>query len=85
MTTLAIPTIHMNGTSRDALFADLCEAIRTLYDADLALARASPSGRDYYPQGPSAISIAMDQHAARLAKLREITKELETIAEAISG
>ncbi len=82
--TLAIPTVHMNGTSRDSLLEGLCEAVHALHEAGRKMAAACPNGRDHYPQGPGAINVALSQHEARLQKIREIVKEYETIAEAIS-
>ena len=82
--TLAIPTVHMNGTSREALVEGLCEAVHALHEAGRKLAAAAPNGRDYYVQGSAATGVAMDQHEARMNKLREIITELETIAEAIA-
>jgi hypothetical protein len=80
---LAIPTVHLNGTSRDTLVEALCEAQAALDQAGRKLAAAAPNGRDFYPQGPGAINVAMDQHEARMRKLREIVLEIEQIAEAI--
>jgi hypothetical protein len=77
---LAIPTIHVNGTSRDSLLEDFCAAIDAIHDAGRKLARATPNGRDYYTQGPAAILSAMAQHEARMAKLKSIAAELEDIA-----
>lgn len=81
--TLAVPTIHMNGTSKNALLEQYCDAITALHDAGRKLAAAAPNGRDYYVQGGDAIRRAMDQHDARMRKLREIINELEKIAEAL--
>lgn len=79
-----IPTIHMNGTSKDALVEALLEAVHALHEAGSALAKTCPNGRDYYPQGEVAIHVAMQEHAARMAALRGIIVELETIAKKIS-
>lgn len=84
MMSLAIPTIHLNGTSRDELLKQQIEAIRAIRLATLALAAAAPNARDYYVQGNAAADIAREQHTARVAKLWEVIKELETIAESIS-
>jgi hypothetical protein len=83
MSDLKIPTIHLNGTSKDALFQQVCNAIDAVHAAGDALAQATPNGRDYYPQGQEAIYAAMRQHEARMTKLREVARELETIAQAI--
>jgi len=81
---LAIPTIHLNGTSREALVEGYAEAIHALHEAGRKVAAAYPNGRDYYVQEPGAFGVAQRQHETRMNKLREIIKELETIAEAIA-
>jgi hypothetical protein len=83
VTNLAIPTVHLNGTSRQELIDQLYVAVRALHEAGSALARAAPNARDYYVQNPLAFSLAQDQHYARMQKLRDITRELEQIAEAL--
>ncbi len=82
-TPLARPTVHLNGTSRDELVEALAMAIHSIHESGRALARTCPNGRDYYVQGPSAIGRALDQHEARMGKLREVAAELEQIAESI--
>jgi len=74
------PTVHMNGTSRESLLEGYCNAINALQEAGSKLAAAAPNGRDYYVQGGDATKLAMDQHYARMAKLKEVIAELETIA-----
>jgi hypothetical protein len=83
MSDLKIPTIHLNGTSKEQLFEQICNAIDGVHAAGDALAKATPNARDYYPQGPEAIYEAMRQHETRMTKLREVARELETIAQAI--
>ena len=84
MTTLAIPTVHLNGTSKSDLLDQFCEAINSLHEAGWALAKAAPNGRDYYVQPGNSIAVAIDQHDARMNKLREVVSELEEIAMAVS-
>ncbi len=83
MPTLAIPTVHLNGTSREALLEGLCEAVHALHEAGSAMAKASPNMRDYYINGADAFIVAQDQHTARMDKIREVITELQTIAEAL--
>ena len=80
---LAKPTVHMNGTSKQVLMDQLCNAIDAIHVAGNTLAAAYPNGRDYYPQGADAIHLAMNQHAARMAKLREVAEELREIVESL--
>ena len=84
-TTLMVPTIHMNGTSKKALAEQNERARNALRLAIEALAAADPNGRDYDPQGPGAIAIAIGQHGDRLQGLTDVLKELHEIAEAIDA
>ena len=80
---MMIPSIHLNGTSRDELVEQLIKAARSLRLAIEALGEATPNGRDYYVQGPSALHQARGEHRVRLGKLQDVYDELETLAEAI--
>lgn len=83
MAKLAIPTIHLNGTAREELLSQLCDAITAIMAAMDTLAKACPNGRDYYPQGPDAIQEALRQHANRLHNLKAVLDELNEIGEAL--
>jgi hypothetical protein len=78
---LALPTIHLNGTSAQSLLDDTCDAAFTVKTAIDALARTAPNGRDYYLQGDDAMVIASGQHAERMARLRSVYAELQQIGE----
>ena len=80
---LTIPTVHMNGTSRDNLVNPLREAYKALRIALDKLAETAPNGRDYYPQGPDAINRAMDEYRSRQERLQSVQKELTDIAMAV--
>lgn len=80
---MMLPTIHMNGTSARTLLDDIEEASNALLIAQNALRAMSPNGRDYYPQGPDAIQTAIDEHQARIDRVRGVREELNTLAEAI--
>jgi hypothetical protein len=76
------PTIHLNGTSREALlrgFADAADAVR---DALAAVQATYPNGRDFYPQGPGAITQAMGEHRQRVQTLEELRAQFLALAEA---
>lgn len=81
--TLSIPTVHLNGTSQRELLDQIQTAHAAVNDAMIALTKATPNGRDYYPQGPEAIRKAIIDHSERLAKLATVSGELETIGIAI--
>lgn len=83
---LAIPTVHLNGTSRTELLNQLIDAARALKKGQEALAQAAPNGRDYYRiDDPRIFTMAQKQHAERLAKVGEVINELEAIAVQIMG
>jgi len=81
---MTVPTIHLNGTSKDSLIEGLCEASQSLNDAYDALKRTAPNGRDYYPQGPLALDAATDEHMGRLRRLDEIKREIDELTNAIA-
>jgi hypothetical protein len=80
----AFPTIHLNGTSKEALLEQQLAAIKALRAATDALSAAAPHGRDYYVQGPLAFTVARDEHVARLTKITEVIREIEALALHIS-
>ncbi len=82
---MQIPTIHLNGTSRERLLEALSDANNALLAAEEAVARTAPNARDYHPQGPEAFRAAAQEHFARMQKIEEVRRELAIIAEAISS
>lgn len=78
---MMLPTIHMNGTSRNDLFDGYMVAMAAVEAAIDALVRAAPHARDYYPQGPEAPSKANDEHIARLRALNTVARELTALAQ----
>src|SRR6478672_1946088 len=83
MSALIFPTVHRNGTHGPDLLELQLDARSAILDAIKALQTAGPNGRDYYPQGPDAIQLAIAQHSDRLALLNRVYNELSQIAEAI--
>ena len=79
-----MPSIHLNGTSRDKLFEQYSDATAALRVAIKKLEDASPNARDYYLQGPSAYKEAEIQHNARILQLQGVMKEIYAILEHIS-
>ena len=80
---MMLPTIHLNGTSRQDLVDALREAGNRLHDAQGALARTAPNGRDYYPQGVEAIAHAQAEHTLRMHKLQSVIDEILQIYAAL--
>jgi hypothetical protein len=75
------PTIHLNGTSREALESALEDANVAIGYAIEALAKAAPNGRDYYPQGDNAFNQARNEHVARIAKLTDVLADIQALYE----
>lgn len=85
MTTLTVPTVHLNGTACDSLLDAHCGAGSALRAALDALELTAPNPRDYYPQGDAAFAAAKREHADRVGRLRSVLAELEALAVAIAG
>jgi len=80
---MKLPTIHLNGTSANALEQQVDAAIDALCLARAALIETAPNARDYYPQGQGAISQAGVEVRNRLLKLDDVAKELNELQEHI--
>ena len=81
---LTVPTVHLNGTSREELLRQVQDAGQAVFQARDALAKASPNARDYYPQGEFAYSAARAAHDRRARALLVVEEELSELAEAIA-
>lgn len=73
---MKLPTVHLNGTSRDALTSGYADAYHAVSDALDALENVELNGRDYYPQGPDAFSEAQREHTERCVALRVVRDQL---------
>jgi hypothetical protein len=82
---LVLPTIHLNGTSKEVLFEDLSNALYAVTLAMEAVQATAPHGRDYYTQSGNALQQALAQHASRLHSLQTVYDELEAIAEHVQS
>ena len=76
---MRFPSIHLNGTSKRELISQLNEASHALNNAYSALKQAAPHGRDYYPQGPTALETAITEHMDRLRRLDAIKEEIDAM------
>lgn len=78
---MMVPTVHLNGTSRN----ELIDRIRIAYDSLTAaindLDKTRPNRRDYYPQGHEAIGKALDEHRDRIKRVTAVQDELIEIWE----
>lgn len=82
---LTLPTVHINGTSREELQRQNREAWAAINAAITALNNAAPHARDYYVEGEEAFRKAAAEHLTRKAKLLEVQKELTQIAYHLAG
>lgn len=80
---MVIPTVHLNGTSGEALFNEYRAAINAVGKAKEALMAITTHGRDYYPQGDKAFYAAMEQRTAWRNALNKIEADLIKIALAV--
>jgi hypothetical protein len=83
------PTVHLNGTGREALRRQYQAAYLTLAPAIEALQQTTPHGRDDYPQDGGRINGAVYQaaraeHAERLSRLEAVQQELLTLYRAVT-
>lgn len=79
------PTIHLNGTSRSELGRMYMEALEAVTAALRAAEQSNPNGRDYYPQGDSALGEAIREHDARLQRLRTVRDEYAALYESVEA
>jgi hypothetical protein len=81
---MIFPTLHMNGTSKNQLLDDYCDIGHALNAAMEKMIQNGPNGRDYYPQGDQAFSVARQEHMDRIAKIHAVKAEIDQIAEYIA-
>ena len=79
------PTIHLNGTCAESLFAQYREAKYRLADALEALQFIDIHARDYYPQGEGAYKQASEEHCKRCQALESVLSDLSEITEHVNG
>lgn len=80
---MMIPTVHLNGDSKQSLIDPLCDASMAINSAYDALKQTAPNGRNFYTQGPGALGKATDEHMDRLRRLDAIKTEIDELALAI--
>ncbi len=79
------PTLHLNGTSKERLLIDYEKAHRAINTAMDTLNQIEFNARDYYVQGPTAWSEAVNEMRARFSMLAQIKSELEEILEVLDN
>jgi hypothetical protein len=70
--TTPLPTIHLNGTSRETLAEGYDAAEDALYDLIQAFGGIEFNARDYYVQGPTAWTAAVEARQEINRKIRDI-------------
>jgi hypothetical protein len=80
---MTLPTIHLNGTSQEALIDDARTAYSALDEAVKALCRMHPHGRDYYPV-PGTWDAASDEHDTRIQAVQGVMSEIGSWAKQVS-
>jgi len=66
------PTIHMNGTSKEALLSEYKSALKQIRSAHMKFADIEFHARDYYPQGEGVFEKARQAHVETHRKFKEI-------------
>jgi len=74
---MTLPTVHLNGTSAQALYDQAEAAYNALQQAMSLMQQAAPNGRDYYPQEAGAHYRAQDEHFDRLRRVQGLMAEYE--------
>lgn len=81
---LVVPQVNSNGSSRQALTDNLCEA----YKAGLVFAEkiqlCSPHGRDYQTTPQGTLQAAIEQHQGRQAAVQSVILDIKRMALLIS-
>lgn len=84
---LAVPTIHLNGTSAGDLREAWERSYGALGQAKRILQETAPNKRDFYVQkdGDTNFEKARAQHFERLQKLESIRQELVALVEGVDA
>ena len=83
--TLIVPTLNINGSTRDNLVDYHTRAMRKINEAYAALADMAPHGRDYQTAPPGTHEKAQEQYKVWREQLRVIHNDIESIAIEISN
>ena len=81
---MIVPTINLNGTSKDELVELHTDAAQKIAEAIAAMKLAWPNGRDFQTAEPGLLVQAQDEASERLQLLFRARDEMNTIAVAIS-
>lgn len=81
MSRTAVLTIHLNGSSAEALITTHEQAGHSLRKALEDLSDTAPNARDFYVQKDGAFEQARAEHEARVSRVRGVLREVEAIHE----
>ena len=81
---MILPTIHLNGTSPEALYEQQAAVAEKLRAAIRALDEAAPNARDYYTQGQGAFYQANNEHSRRILALQAVLQHTQEVMEYIA-
>lgn len=82
---VAVPTVHLNGTGKEALERQYYEAAKATTRALQALREAAPNERGYYVQGSDAFRRARREHEDRVARMESVKEELYYLYDQIAN
>lgn len=85
MSDIKKPSIHMNGSGKQHLMDQYRAALYALNSALNALNDAYPHGRDYYVQGDDVIYTACREQDARIAAVKKVRDDMESIVTHINS
>lgn len=77
--TIAVPTIHLNGSSPERLMEGYMEAYKALHKALEVLGETAPNARDYYVVSDTAFTVARNQHDARMQSVKNVLEEMHAL------
>jgi len=77
MTAPTLPTIHLNGTGADSLYAEYRAVRKAITAAADALAAATCNARDFYPQDPGNWQQARSEREEAFKLLQQVSDYAE--------
>lgn len=86
MTAVHRPTVHLGGTSKQALLDGYIAAGDRVREAIEAVQQTAPNGRDWFPPliGVNTFRAAQREHEVRLGILDAVLHDLEALAQHVS-
>lgn len=80
---MTTPTVHLNGSGRQALLDGFERAYAAIGEAMTAVRETHPNARDYYVQGPDAFPAAVREFQSRMDRLKAVREELLALFQAV--